>query len=81
MSKFTAIEARATQYPASTDDVVWLTARVRDLRDALLACRLGPLDNNCWCPVRAVGDTKHSYHCELARRAVQALEEPNLPVD
>ena len=35
MSKFAAIEARCTQYPANANDIVWLVNRVRELEAAL----------------------------------------------
>lgn len=67
MSKFTAIEARATQYPASANDVVWLVARVRELRDALEEAITDP---------RPEDGITHTQ----ARKALAALDEPNLPV-
>jgi len=63
VSKFAAIEARATQYPASTNDVVWLVSLVRQLRNSLEAIRA----NGC-------GDA--AERC-AACMAIEALEEFN----
>lgn len=68
MSRFTAIEGRASQYPASTNDVVWLVQQVRQLRDVIQAV-LYDLDPE---------DT--AYYDEMIS-ALAALDEPNLPVD
>ena len=69
MGRFAAIEARCTQYPASTNDVVWLVHRVRELRDALDEVLVG-LDE--------VLLTRESV--ERAEAALAALEEPNVPI-
>lgn len=79
MSKFAAIEARATQYPASTNDVVWLVNRVQQLRAALQECNGGPSFNDCFCG--ALDDNEHSNVCYCARAALAALDEPNLPAE
>lgn len=63
MSRFTAIEARATQSPASTNDVVWLVARIRQLRTAL-----------------ALMLAASPEHHPDAILALEALDEPNLPI-
>ena len=65
MSKFAAIEARATQYPANANDVVWLVGRLRLLRDALVAIR----DNGC-------RDSAQCGAC-MAIDALEAFDEPN----
>lgn len=69
MSRFAAIEARATQSPASANDVVWLVARVRHLREALF--------NILEAPRHGI-PTRLAY--EQAREALAALDEPNLPL-
>lgn len=73
MSKFAAIEARVTRYPASTNDVVWLVERIRALREALID--LEAIDyrwaiHHPWL--------MEPYH-DAARAALAALDEPNLP--
>lgn len=70
MSRFAAIEARATQFPTSTNDVVWLVQQVRDLRDVLQAIK----DNGH-------GDGTNECAACMAIDALEALEEPNLPID
>jgi len=64
VSKFAAIEARATQSPASTNDVVWLLERVRQLRTAVELLQ----DH---APDCEAGN-------RLATAALAALKEPNL---
>jgi len=66
MSKLAAIEARATQYPASTNDVVWLVARVRELRSVL--------DD----VLQDMGVEDAPYY-DAATAALAALDAPNLP--
>jgi hypothetical protein len=65
MSRFAAIEARASEYPASVNDVVWLVQRVRQLArvlDDAIAAGVG--DVPWW---------------QEAVEAVAALHEPNRP--
>ena len=66
MSKFAAIEARATQYPASTNDVIWLVEQVRRLRDAL-------------APMVDFPDALTQKDIDLGVAAIAALNEPNVP--
>ena len=83
MSRFAAIEARCTQYPASTNDVVWLTDAVRDLRAVLLCLgRPYPQGALCFCDM-AIGNPMYRVHtraCQQARRVLESLDEPNLPL-
>lgn len=82
MSKFAAIEARATQYPASANDVVWLTLRVAELQTALtLLGNAYPTGGLCFCGM-AIGNPMyrdHSKGCQQARQALEHLHEPNVP--
>lgn len=81
MGKFAAIEARATQYPASANDVVWLTHTVRELREALLLFRTTE-GWNCFCSPSWEESgvyPNHSPRCELARRALFGLMVSNVP--
>lgn len=76
MSKLAAIEARATQYPASANDVVWLTHIVRAFRKATEELLLTTIadehsSSRQWCDA-----------CEAIshlRAALALLDEPNLP--
>jgi hypothetical protein len=64
MSQFAAIEARATQYPADTNDVVWLVERVRELQDELSAWEaLAALGPEWWPEVGRL--TGGQWYCEL----------------
>jgi hypothetical protein len=73
MSKFAAIEARMTKYPASTNDVVWLVERVRELAEAVEYLELlrddGP-ENEGW---------QSPELKDLIARIRAALGEHNLP--
>ena len=76
MGKFSAIEARATQYPASTNDVVWLVERLRGICEASAAL----LDT------RAIQDHDGGYQgcdaCQAVtnlRAALSMLNAPNVP--
>ena len=59
MTRFEAIEARASQYPASTNDVVWLVNRLRQIRnlsdelwEIRLALSFGTSDPNAALKIR-----------------------------